>query len=484
MTVLADSSASAQERPLVFIPGILGSVLETKSGNVVWGDVRSLSRLGQLTIPDGPSDPSDGLVATTTIQQVAILGPFKIKQYSTLRQTLANLGYQLGINYVEFPYDWRQSNYTTAKQFAEFVRTNDTLKGREFDILAHSMGGLVAEIYVKEHDRNERRVRRVINMAVPFNGSVNTFATLTEGWGEPANWITGGLPTIRKFALSIPSFYELLPRYSNCCILGRPDDPQRTPYNPIIPQAWKYIDWIPGDAPTAEGTQRLANVLKATARLRDLASEPYPVHVKVSYLVGSSVDTRWQFYADRSTSSIALYSNGRGDGTVPEASAAAGDLSRAFVSMGQHGTIYDDTAAAEFLRRVLFPTAEGPERYNARTYSASTVSGDVVGVTSIGLAVTPSVAVPGDTVAIELRVTADAGAPADQLAVVASVRDPNGVQIPLTLERQLDSSSPLVSQGIYRTTVSAGSQPGPMTVTVTTAGLPVLQDFFAIVERQ
>ena len=62
--------------------------------------------------------------------------------------------------------------------------------------MAHSMGGLVAQIYVKELDQG-RKVRRVINMAVPFLGSANTFGTLTDGWGKGANLIAGGMTTIR-----------------------------------------------------------------------------------------------------------------------------------------------------------------------------------------------------------------------------------------------------------------------------------------------
>ena len=166
------------------------------------------------------------------------------KQYATLRDTLLSLGYEPGKTYFEFPYDWRQSNYTSAKRLLAFVNNISQLKDKEFDILAHSMGGLVAQIYVKELDQG-RKVRRVINMAVPFLGSANTFGTLTDGWGKGANLIAGGMTTIRSFALSLPSFYELLPQYRYCCILGRPDGPRR-PYNPLLPADWDLVAWSDG----------------------------------------------------------------------------------------------------------------------------------------------------------------------------------------------------------------------------------------------
>src|SRR5207249_1925538 len=63
LLVIPTTVWSTPERPLVFIPGILGSVLEEK-GEVIWGDIRSLNRLSRLRITDGPKDPNDGLMAT------------------------------------------------------------------------------------------------------------------------------------------------------------------------------------------------------------------------------------------------------------------------------------------------------------------------------------------------------------------------------------------------------------------------------------
>jgi pimeloyl-ACP methyl ester carboxylesterase len=167
------STAADPPRPLVFIPGILGTTLADTAGRIVWGDAWSLTRLPSMTIKDGPKDPNDNLRPSAPIQQIAILGPWKVKQYSSLRETLKGLGYELGKNYVEFPYDWRQSNFTTASKFAAFADSDPVLKAKEFDIIAHSMGGLVAQIYAKTTDQKKRRVRRLINMGVPFFGSVN-----------------------------------------------------------------------------------------------------------------------------------------------------------------------------------------------------------------------------------------------------------------------------------------------------------------------
>ncbi|RKE25901.1 hypothetical protein B0G76_7472 [Paraburkholderia sp. BL23I1N1] len=60
LTFGCSASAEGVRRPLVFIPGMVGSVLKDKDGRVVWGDAWSLTRLNVLTIPDGPKDPVDG----------------------------------------------------------------------------------------------------------------------------------------------------------------------------------------------------------------------------------------------------------------------------------------------------------------------------------------------------------------------------------------------------------------------------------------
>src|ERR1700722_3472497 len=128
--------ADAIDRPIVFIPGILGSRHVDQQDKIIWGDVYSLSRLHTLTVTDGPDNPNDHLRADSIITNIQVFGPIKVKQYSSLRHTLTNLGYQPGVTYFEFPYDWRQSNFKTANDFAEFVKHTPQLNHHQFDILA------------------------------------------------------------------------------------------------------------------------------------------------------------------------------------------------------------------------------------------------------------------------------------------------------------------------------------------------------------
>jgi pimeloyl-ACP methyl ester carboxylesterase len=477
--LLMAEPARAVDRPIVFIPGILGSVLSDAVGNILWGDNKSLFHLEKLTIPNGPRDPTDGLNAIGIIDQIVIFGPWKVKQYSTLRDKLLALGYEPGKTYFEFPYDWRQSNYTSAKKLLAFVNNTPQLKDKEFDIVAHSMGGLVAQIYVKEIDQG-RKVRRVVNMAVPFLGSANTFATLTDGWGTGANLIAGGMAAIRSFALSLPSFYELLPQYRYCCILGRPDGPRR-PYNPLLPADWDQIAWF--DGPVEPGRpENVSRTLVGAQRLRDLASAPYPAQVNAFFIVGGSVDTRWQYYVDPAPRSIVKYNSGPGDGTVPEGSAANNDLTRAFVSLAQHQTIFEDVSAKTTLERIV-RNAGLPELYNAATNAVKTKDGAIITISSVGLTIAPPVITPTGEAQIEIRVGGAAGAPLDSLDVTALAEGATITTGSVSLQATLETTSN-ASQGVYRGALQGAGQSGILTLHVFVPGLPGLEDYVMVLQSE
>ena len=194
-------------RPLVFIPGIFGSELSTNRERL-WGGIWSLNNLRQLTIISGPHKPDDSIEAKNVIKEISLFGIIKVVEYArTLYPILKEEGYETkNGNLFVFPYDWRQSNYDTASRLQDFMNS-PALKGKQVDMIAHSMGGLVAQIYIKNME-GANRVKKLINLAVPFRGSVNTLRTLTDGWGTVQNGLAGGLGIVRRFALSMPSFYE------------------------------------------------------------------------------------------------------------------------------------------------------------------------------------------------------------------------------------------------------------------------------------
>jgi pimeloyl-ACP methyl ester carboxylesterase len=204
-------------RPLVFIPGILGTELLDEHRTVVWGDSSSLLNFEKLELGASLSLPP--LHPGGLIRSINVLGPFwTIHQYDGLLSVLQALNYKEGHNLFILYYDWRKSNFDNAHRLKELINANPALKGKDIDILAHSMGGLIVKIYLNEN-ANDAHVARFISLAVPSRGSMNALAEMTNGWGGFENWLAGGIGDIRRVMFSFPSLYELFPGYDDCCRL-------------------------------------------------------------------------------------------------------------------------------------------------------------------------------------------------------------------------------------------------------------------------
>ena len=128
-----------------------------------------------------------------------------------------------------FGYDWRQDCRATAVQLEAFIdetlertrllphyRTRDgaPLDGMRVDLVAHSMGGLVVAdclARLAKTAAGKRKVRRVVTMATPFQGSVDAVEKLSTGLGS----FSGTTPHSREreSARTIPAVYQLLPTY-------------------------------------------------------------------------------------------------------------------------------------------------------------------------------------------------------------------------------------------------------------------------------
>jgi hypothetical protein len=206
------------ERPVVVVPGILGTKLINGTGDVVWGDRTSLLHFGRLDRPPASSQPQ--LRPAGLLDEIRMLGPFwTIHFYDDLLTQLRGLGYEDGKSLFVFTYDWRDSNFDTSRRFAAWVNQKpDLIRGR-FDVLAHSMGGIVTKIWLLQ-EGGASLVNQVIYMGTPFRGSMNALATLSDGWGDFVNLIAGDLDQIRSTMLSFPSIYELFPSYDGSCRFG------------------------------------------------------------------------------------------------------------------------------------------------------------------------------------------------------------------------------------------------------------------------
>ncbi|MDD3487638.1 MAG: right-handed parallel beta-helix repeat-containing protein [Candidatus Moranbacteria bacterium] len=147
--------------------------------------------------------------------------------YDNLRDEFLANDYEAGVNYFEFPYEWRNSNVGNAIILAEKIEDiKDTTGRSKVDIVAHSMGGLLAREYI-ESDYYADDVDQLITIGTPQLGAPKDyikweagefFGDIYERVGRSIFYLEalennyrGIFPYIRE---KIPSVKELLPIYS------------------------------------------------------------------------------------------------------------------------------------------------------------------------------------------------------------------------------------------------------------------------------
>jgi pimeloyl-ACP methyl ester carboxylesterase len=355
IAVIWNSSAYAQaQRPLVVIPGILGSSLgDEKCERLTWGDRSSLWRLDELRLgTDGRetvrSHRPCGLIGT-----VQVVGPLKIDAYSDLLTTLGGMGYRSGENLFLFPYDWRRSNFESAKKLKEML-DSPPFASQQVDILAHSMGGVVARIYIQELG-GVAKVNRLVTMGTPHLGSAEMLNVMDDGWGFWRNLAAGGLGNVRRTILTFPAIYELMPYYPNCCAVGMPGAEGTHEVSPFDRNFWKSMPWVTAVFPIEVSDAFLMRTLQNALRVKEVMLEEMPSSINFFPLCTGIFDTAWRVYWDAVTGRIARRDTDKGDGTVHIRSAANGRLSQCRASTSEHKTIFAGDAAHEQLEWILRP---------------------------------------------------------------------------------------------------------------------------------
>lgn len=237
----AHSQASQDQPPVILIPGILGTRLADENGDEIW--VGSTAKLLTASYPElalpvqgvpndrqylklHPTRLTDKLAGQDFYASIANV----LEQAGGYQYTKAGMPVPAGRRvYYEFAYDWRQDNVVSAKQLGQLIEQirkdhgNPSLK---VDIIAHSMGGLIARYYMRygENDildnrdftatyAGETTVRRVALLGTPNLGSV----------GPLHAFITGkklALGTLHSELLAtFPSVYQLFPHPLNDWII-------------------------------------------------------------------------------------------------------------------------------------------------------------------------------------------------------------------------------------------------------------------------
>lgn len=173
-------------RPLIFVPGIAGSVLSEGAQEIWTGPGTNIltctvsNPFANLTLD--PSQTRHSIVASDVLRH-AFPGPVtQTDIYQTFLSNLESGGdYRAGETLFVFPYDWRKTNTLAAEGLATKIRDVRTLfPGMSVDILAHSMGGVVTQRYVMDN-HDSHHVNKIITIGTPYLGAPKALTVLETG---------------------------------------------------------------------------------------------------------------------------------------------------------------------------------------------------------------------------------------------------------------------------------------------------------------
>jgi pimeloyl-ACP methyl ester carboxylesterase len=228
--------------PIIVIPGMLGSHLVNKrTGEKVWP--RAHPKEDDLSLPTSPDlkKNRDDVVATGVVETAKLGFPIpEIKVYEELTETLANhAGYKRGDidepppggdrdTFYLFAYDWRRDNVETAQLLAEKIARLREKLGRpdlRFNLIAHSMGGLVARYYLmyggedvlgragaKVTWAGAPSIDKLVLVGAPNEGTLEAVRALVEGFPVAESGLLPLFGTVEaETAFTMPAAFQLLP---------------------------------------------------------------------------------------------------------------------------------------------------------------------------------------------------------------------------------------------------------------------------------
>ncbi len=377
--------------PVIVIPGILGSrLIDGETGRVAWGKFERTgfldygkSRIASTALPMKEGAPlaqlrdsikSDGTLAYLEIELPGRL--VEIEAYGDILSSLGVGGYRdaerLGRSDVpysdehftcfQFDYDWRRDIAETAGKLSQFIEDRKMYIRREyerrygirnadikFDIVAHSMGGMVARYYLRYGSQplpddgslpslnwsGARNVRKVVLVGTPNAGSALAVRDLVDGYH-----LSRALPAYPAAILgTMPAVYQLLPRTRHGSLIDSRSG--GTIRDLCDASFWKEMNWGLADPrqdsvlkellpthPLRKDRLRIAldHQRKCLARAKqlhqalDIPAAP-PEGVSLHLFAGDAIDTPSVIAVDRRTGRVKVASYSPGDDTTTRASA-------------------------------------------------------------------------------------------------------------------------------------------------------------------
>lgn len=190
-------------RIVIFVPGLMGSEL-WRGSERIFPNIKALFTHPEILQYPLPLEPRKILEEVVIIPNL-----IKLDQYNRLGNYLVEeLGYQRGVDFFEFAYDWRQDVRLTARQLGALVESLP--RSQPLVIIAHSLGTMVSRYYI-ERLGGKGRIERVILLGGPHRGVVKALTSLLDAPELLPFGIMG--ERLRQVCMTFPSSYQILPVY-------------------------------------------------------------------------------------------------------------------------------------------------------------------------------------------------------------------------------------------------------------------------------
>ena len=195
--------ASAPAPNLIFIPGVMGSLLHSRRlGGVWWIDLRTLGHIDNLALDASGERDSDQSYEIT---------PFTVD--TTYEPFLAAINLSKKFRHVNYPYDWRKPFHLSAEGLKDTVIDLYSHNQKPVHIVAHSMGGLlVRATLMKHYEVLRNKLGRIIFIGTPHYGSPAIASYLKNHlWGFDKLALLGAFYLSRETFRSMWGVLSLLP---------------------------------------------------------------------------------------------------------------------------------------------------------------------------------------------------------------------------------------------------------------------------------
>ena len=244
------SAADGWRKPLVLIPGLMGSHLEArlrkehaykncptnKDWFTLWFDAKQLipghidcwvdnTRLvynndsASLKNSPGVETRIPNFGSTVAFEYLDDSTINFVKYFSPLVDFLVeSLGYKRGLDLFGAPYDWRLSPRQHKEMFqklALLIEKASHLNKKKVVILSHSLGGPFSNFFLNSQTLEWRRkfIDSFVSVSGSFYGSIKSLKALVSGDAEGFEWVVD-VRQIQRLVRTFPSFLYMVPRTS------------------------------------------------------------------------------------------------------------------------------------------------------------------------------------------------------------------------------------------------------------------------------